>query len=134
MSEVAPAQQKGLQGQWVLSVSPQSAAPGGKSSGMLGTRNVLLAGARKAPCFCGLALSKQLLFCSLLKLFVQTKGNCRGEKSTIFPAFAPFRAPSHSTLSDSVRFHSPVSDFQPTERQGLLLLSVRATFRLSQAC
>lgn len=46
-----------------------------------------------------------------------------------FSSVAPFRAPSPST-----HFHSPVSDFQPAERQSLLLLSVRASFRLSQAC
>lgn len=100
MSEVGTAEWKGHWRQWVLSVSPQSAGPEDQSSGMLGTRNFLLAGARKAPWFCGLALSKQPLFCSLLKLFVQTKGNCHGKKSTIFPAFAPLCASSHSMLSD----------------------------------
>lgn len=134
MSEMASAQWKGLRGQWVLSVSPQSAGPEGESSGMLGMRrNLLLAWARKAPCFCGLALSKQLLFCSLLKLFVQTKGNCHGEKSTIFPVRALPCASSHSMLSDCVLFHSAVSGFQLTARQGLLPCSMKATLCLSEA-
>ena len=94
-------------------------------------RNLLLARARKAPCFCGLALSKQLLFCSLLKLFVQTKGNCHGEKSTVFPALAPLCASSHSMLSDCVHFHSSVSSFQLTARQGLLPCNVKASLKPS---
>lgn len=111
MNEVAPAQWEGFWGQWLFSVSPQSA---GKSSRMLGIWSFLLTGARKAPCFCGLALSKQLLFCSLLKLFAQTKGSCHGEKSRIFPAFAPFCAPRTACFR-TLHFRSSVSDFQPAE-------------------
>lgn len=52
--------------------------------------------------FLWFGIKQTIAFCSLLKLFVQTKGNCHGEKSTNFPGFAPFCTPSHSMLPDCV--------------------------------
>lgn len=112
MSEVASAQRKGIQGQWVLSVSPWSAGPKGESSGRLGTRDFFLAGARNPPCFCSLALSKQLLFVLSSNYLTKQEKTAMGRNVHFFPGFAPFCTPSHSMLSDSMHFHSSVSGFQ----------------------
>lgn len=87
---------------------------------MLGTRNFLLARARKALCVCGLALSKQLLFVLSSNYLSKQKATVPGRTVHFFLGFAPFCTPSHSVLSDSVCFHSSGSGFQPAARQGLL--------------
>lgn len=75
--------------------------------------------------FLWFGIKKTIAFCSLLKLFVQTKGNCHGEESTIFPGFAPVGAPPHSRLPDCLA--TVQGQVSRTERQGLLCWNVSTT-------
>lgn len=85
MSEVAPASERGSgdSGCFLRHLGLQDQKVN-ESSGMFGTRNFLAAMARKASCFCGLALSKQLLFVLSSSYFVQKRATVMGRKAQFF--------------------------------------------------
>lgn len=78
-------------------------------------------GAEKGPMFLWLGIKQTTTFLFSPQIICQTKGSCHGEKSTIFPAFAPFGAPLHSMLSEFMHFHSSGSNFQPAEMEFAVL-------------